>query len=221
MGAPTHPAWISSLLGSGKYTDFKISCQEELFHVHKAVVCTQSPVIAAAADGSFKESLTNTIYLDDFDVKIVKEMLDYLYMGETNSLFNPSANDQEMNAKLDPLIRLHAIADYLGIAGLGRDCMGSIESTFHMAWNVESFIATTTTMLNATQDSHVQRRLGYIAGHHAEALMKCDGFKSLDLPREFTLEMIQSIIRKNKASSSTPLKSTPTKRARRRVSENE
>ena len=42
------------LLGAGKYSDLKLSCQGEIFNVHKSFVCWRSPVFAAAVDGGFK-----------------------------------------------------------------------------------------------------------------------------------------------------------------------
>jgi hypothetical protein len=44
---------ISSLLLLPKYSDLQIVCQEIDFAVHKAIVCSQSPVLAANIDGNF------------------------------------------------------------------------------------------------------------------------------------------------------------------------
>ncbi|KAK2748401.1 hypothetical protein FQN55_004339 [Onygenales sp. PD_40] len=212
-----HPVCFALLLHSGKYSDCKIVCQGEVFHVHRAVVCTQSPVIAAAIDGGFKESHTSTMHLDDFDVKIVREMLQYLYQGELSfslsSLCIRMSAGEEVDAALDASTRLHAIADYLGICSLKLECIDSIEQALSQEWRIDKFITTTRTMLTTTHDANAHRRLGIIAAGYAGELMESDEFKALDLPPAFTLEMIRSILQINEASSSIP-----TKRARRQIS---
>jgi hypothetical protein len=42
------------LLDSGQYSDFIISCKNVDFKVHRAVVCTGSPMLAAACNGTFE-----------------------------------------------------------------------------------------------------------------------------------------------------------------------
>lgn len=45
---------LHQLLHSGDYSDLTLTCQGEVFKLHKAVVCPQSPVIATAVRGNFK-----------------------------------------------------------------------------------------------------------------------------------------------------------------------
>lgn len=45
---------LRRLLDSGEHSDLTLTCQGEEFRLHKAVVCLQSPVIAAALRGNFK-----------------------------------------------------------------------------------------------------------------------------------------------------------------------
>ena len=47
---------ISQLRATQKYSDLTLVCEEQEFKVHKAIVCSQSPVLAAACDGDFKVS---------------------------------------------------------------------------------------------------------------------------------------------------------------------
>lgn len=44
------------LYSSEEYSDLLISCRGNEYHVHKAIVCTQSDFFAAACRGSFKVS---------------------------------------------------------------------------------------------------------------------------------------------------------------------
>ncbi|KAK2812015.1 hypothetical protein FQN50_001724 [Emmonsiellopsis sp. PD_5] len=156
------------------------------------------------------------MHLDDFDVEIVRKMLQYLYHGELSSmsyLYIQEPTKEAVDAMLDAYTRLHAIADYLGMRSLKLQCIDSIDQAFDREWHIDKFITTTRTMLTTTQDANAHRRLGNIAARYAGELMESGEFKSLDLPPAFTLEMIQSILQKNKAPSSTP-----TKRARQRIS---
>jgi hypothetical protein len=45
---------LSQLLQSSEYSDFTLVCQGQEFHLHKNVVCVQSPMINAALKGDFK-----------------------------------------------------------------------------------------------------------------------------------------------------------------------
>ena len=52
---------LALLMGSEKYSDLKFVCQGQEFKVHKAIVCTQSPVLAAACDGGFQVRVTDDL----------------------------------------------------------------------------------------------------------------------------------------------------------------
>ena len=43
----------SSLMKSAKYSDLTLICNEVELRVHRAIVCSQSPVLSAACDGAF------------------------------------------------------------------------------------------------------------------------------------------------------------------------
>lgn len=45
---------LGALLDSGEYSDFTLMCENQEFPVHKGIVCSQSPVIAAAMRGDFQ-----------------------------------------------------------------------------------------------------------------------------------------------------------------------
>ncbi|OBT47019.1 hypothetical protein VE00_02489 [Pseudogymnoascus sp. WSF 3629] len=48
---------MDTLLDSGKYSDMRITCQARPWNVHRAVICTASPVFAAMVDGKFKSGV--------------------------------------------------------------------------------------------------------------------------------------------------------------------
>jgi hypothetical protein len=53
---------LAQLMGTGKYSDLKFVCEGHEFRVHKAIVCSQSPVLTAACDGAFQVYLIG-VYL--------------------------------------------------------------------------------------------------------------------------------------------------------------
>lgn len=98
-----------SLFESGEYSDFSIACNDRVFKVHKAIVCPQSPVLAAAINGDFQvgsipyshfiqgidadyciqEAKTGVVKIDGFDVDTVEAMINFLYGKMTGILQEP------------------------------------------------------------------------------------------------------------------------------------
>lgn len=50
---------FGNILATGKYSDFRIKCNEHTFNVHKAVLCSASPFFKAAMEGNTKVSGPN------------------------------------------------------------------------------------------------------------------------------------------------------------------
>ncbi|PVH79552.1 hypothetical protein DL98DRAFT_572402 [Cadophora sp. DSE1049] len=74
--APEPSNILSTLLSTGQFSDLTITCREQVFRVHRAVVCPQSKPLAAA------EAQTGTIDLDDRDPEVIAKFLHYLYHGD-------------------------------------------------------------------------------------------------------------------------------------------
>lgn len=93
-----NPGGLSRLLVLPKYSDLQLVCEEEIFPVHKAIVCSQSPVLAAAVDSDFlvriiadycklldsrliitQEAKSGIIHIEEFDAKTLKRMLSFMY----------------------------------------------------------------------------------------------------------------------------------------------
>ncbi|KAI9781527.1 MAG: hypothetical protein M1839_005942 [Geoglossum umbratile] len=108
-----------SLFQSDKYSDLTITCGNEVFKVHRAVVCPRSKFFAAACDGKFKEGITSEIELPDDDPETVQRMLSFLYTCDYNDELHINAPD-----------KLHTIApvEDTMIISTGEDTM-SITST--------------------------------------------------------------------------------------------
>ncbi|KAF5569597.1 hypothetical protein FPANT_13896, partial [Fusarium pseudoanthophilum] len=70
---------LANLLKTGKYSDLTISCGNDQYRVHKAIICPRSNFFEAAFSGEFKEAQTGEIDLPDDDPVAVKMMIEYLY----------------------------------------------------------------------------------------------------------------------------------------------
>ncbi|CAG8370860.1 unnamed protein product, partial [Penicillium salamii] len=74
-----------------KYSDLTILCLDEVYAVHKCIVCTRSDFFAKACDGGFQEASTDEIILQE-EPALVREMIEYFY---TLDYLAPSTNVSE------------------------------------------------------------------------------------------------------------------------------
>ncbi|ATY64035.1 BTB POZ fold domain containing [Cordyceps militaris] len=76
-------AGILRSLGTGQFCDFEFVCGELRVPVHRAVVCSQSPVFAAACLGRKPQAAnSNSLQIPDTDPQTVRLMVQYLYTGK-------------------------------------------------------------------------------------------------------------------------------------------
>ncbi|KAK4697472.1 hypothetical protein P7C71_g625, partial [Lecanoromycetidae sp. Uapishka_2] len=85
-------ASMENLFHSSKYSDLTIRCGEEVWRVHRNIVCQRSKFFAAACDGGFKEATTATVTLEEDDPSTVGRMLLYLYTHEYSDIDEGSAS---------------------------------------------------------------------------------------------------------------------------------
>ncbi|MCJ1263456.1 hypothetical protein MMC22_003326 [Lobaria immixta] len=128
-----------SILQSGKYSDMTISCEDVVFHVHRAVLCPASEFFTSACDGDFEEAHTRVISLEG-QVDVVKMMLLYLYTGDyfdpvtsfqdywmggpeagvANNEDNADAAAEKTSIWMTNNVRVYAIADKYVLPGLKK-----------------------------------------------------------------------------------------------------
>ncbi|KAG9256222.1 uncharacterized protein F5Z01DRAFT_734917 [Emericellopsis atlantica] len=116
---------LAQLLATGQPSDLTLSCHGHIFEVHKAIVCSQSPVLKAAVHGPFEEARTGIIKVGGFRPETVRQMVEFLYTTDYNYSAVPmkdldsQAGDSEMpNDELHQTVRVNAIADYYQIPEL-------------------------------------------------------------------------------------------------------
>jgi len=56
-----HFSWMAALLKNGTYSDLLIRCGEEVYNVHKSIVCPRAGFFAAACENSWKVNTPSTV----------------------------------------------------------------------------------------------------------------------------------------------------------------
>ncbi|KAK7569169.1 BTB/POZ protein [Phyllosticta citricarpa] len=74
---------FSRLLESGDFSDLKIHCEDAMWKVHKAIICSQSEFFRAACNPrhGFKEATSGAIELHEVNRYIIQAVIDFLYTG--------------------------------------------------------------------------------------------------------------------------------------------
>ncbi|KAM3452780.1 hypothetical protein NHJ6243_009274 [Beauveria neobassiana] len=82
MADSTRGPNLGHLLKSGQFSDLTLVCRDQEFNVHKAVVCAQSQVLAAAIREPFQASKTGQIVIEEYDTDTVEQLVEFLYTGD-------------------------------------------------------------------------------------------------------------------------------------------
>jgi hypothetical protein len=79
-----------------EFSDLKLIVENKIFHVHKAILTTSSPVFKRMFCLQFKESLDNQVTLPQKKVEDILELLKYLY-----PTFEKKFNESNIHSLLD------------------------------------------------------------------------------------------------------------------------
>ncbi|RFU76155.1 hypothetical protein TARUN_6097 [Trichoderma arundinaceum] len=209
---------LRQLMQSGQFSDLTFVCQGQEFKIHKLVVCSQSPVLAAAIKGQFKEAQTGVIQIDGFDVETVRRMVEFLYMGDYDIQHPeedkavtaaPSGANEEVNldpeatstAPLVPAqdtlhhVRVNAIADYYDVQGLALLATQKIRLAYQSNWDAKAFLSSAIEALGATGDESLHGMLALLAAQNLEELLKSEPCQLATLFGDFGLRFVRSYVR--------------------------
>jgi speckle-type POZ protein len=156
---------MGSLLKEGKYTDWKIICQQREFNVHSYILAVRSPTLACFFKHDLAEQENKTIIVDDIMPNILEELLVYVYTDRAPRV-DTMASD------------LLAAADKYELEHLKVLCEISLKKTVCTANAAE---------LYALSDMYHAKQLraatvDYIINHSAQ-VMETEGWKLLMLNR--------------------------------------
>ncbi|GFT75756.1 speckle-type POZ protein A [Nephila pilipes] len=117
---------LSSLLQLGLHTDVILSVGEKEFQAHRAILAARSPVFAKMFEHETLEKMKNRVIIEDISVDAMKQLLRFLYTGDTDEL-----STQEF-------LSLFVAADKYDLPKLKKICSNSLCSrvTNDIALNV-------------------------------------------------------------------------------------
>lgn len=101
---------LQVILEGEVHNNVTISVGDELFQVHKTMICSHSPVFAAMFEHDTLEKAKSRIYIDDISADTLKEMISFIYFGSTSQMSHELAMD------------LYAAADKYAMTDLKRRC---------------------------------------------------------------------------------------------------
>ncbi|UYV69649.1 SPOPL [Cordylochernes scorpioides] len=81
--------WIEdmeSLIGSQKFSDVVLKADGHEIKAHKNILAARSPVFSAMFEHEMKESKESLVEIEDTDPEVLKEMLRFIYTGQSPNL---------------------------------------------------------------------------------------------------------------------------------------
>lgn len=171
----------TSLLTEEKYSDLTITTLTGPFKVHKAIVCTQSKVLAAMCDGGFKETSTSILRLEHDDPATVERMITFLYTGNYDHGTNGKWEFILKGAKwfvgpmLEATTLVYSIADKYDIELLKALAKDKFELVASAACNCEEFAAVAAKVFNTTPDTDKGLRdiVSRICAENIDTILAC------------------------------------------------
>lgn len=117
---------LRSLLQHELHTDVTLNVGEEKFQAHRAILAARSPVFAKMFEHESLEKMENRIVIEDISVEAMKQLLHYLYTGDTDEL------------STEEYLSLFVAADKYDIPKLKKNCSSYLCSkvTTNVALNV-------------------------------------------------------------------------------------
>ncbi|KAB8239979.1 hypothetical protein BDV35DRAFT_399057 [Aspergillus flavus] len=198
---------LSQILFNNQYTDLTLQCQSMTFNAHRAIVCTQSPVLAAACKGNFQESQTGTIKIEGFEPQTVKQMIEFFYCqtystddDDNNGSDSDAAvaNPTNMAKLLQQHVRVNAIADYYNVPPLVALTVSRVREAVQANWSVADFSFLVQETFATSGDRSIQSLLISIASDRIQELLASTSFNGLDLAPDFVFELLRAVVASNR-----------------------
>ncbi|KAK5674684.1 hypothetical protein LTS10_012685 [Elasticomyces elasticus] len=128
-----------------KHSDLIIRCADNRWTVHKVIVCAQSPVLAKACEGGFKEAEEGLITLHEEDPRVVEAMLQFIYTLDFDDSYH---NVVEMPAIVFN-VNVHIAADKYDIPALRKLTASKFHAYALTKWDTAGFAEAAALVFNA------------------------------------------------------------------------
>lgn len=139
---------LKALYKSSDYSDFRVLCGSDVYHVHKAVVCSQSEFFAAACKFG-QEAAEGQINLTEDGPARVKAMIQYLYCLEYDI---PESENTEDKEGLVFHAEMYSIADKYNIRGLKSLAQDLFQKSTKKTVVIKEFATAIRTVFETTVD---------------------------------------------------------------------
>lgn len=180
---------------SGPTIEFRVGAGAALvtFHLHETLVCASSRFCNCAVNGTWKESKSRSILLDDVDASIFRIYVSWLYRAQLPVRID--APGLEGNAEYLALARAYVLGDRLQDVAFCDACIDTMivksqtKSTDGSCWYpVGPVIACIYD--NTTPKSKARNLLVDLYAHNGHGnWLKEWADKDMDLPREFLFDL--------------------------------
>ncbi|KAJ3483988.1 hypothetical protein NLG97_g7171 [Lecanicillium saksenae] len=204
---------LGKLLQTGEYADLTLVCGDQEFRAHKAVVCAQSAVLAAAIKEPFEASKSGRITVNEFDTAQITGMMEFLYIGDYSS---PSCDKNDRtdaknagslasgaeNAVGDHStpeetllqhVRMNAVADFYDIPGLADLSCRKVKEAIAETKNGALVLDAAKEMLETTRDLALHELLADAAADQVREYLETDLL--MDLIGSFGVQLLKKLVK--------------------------
>jgi len=129
---------VKEFLEKKQHPDVEIICQGDSVPCHRLVMAARSDVLAAQLGSDLKEAREGKIDIKDMDVSTVRDMVHYMYTGDTGDMFKYKAKNLLVAANRYQLEELKEICQNFLITkiktenALGMFVMGHANNAEHL-----------------------------------------------------------------------------------------
>ncbi|KAM3477452.1 hypothetical protein MY8738_006426 [Beauveria namnaoensis] len=194
MAASARGINLGQLLESGQFSDLTLVCGDKQFNVHKAVVCAQSQVLAAAIREPFQASKTGKIVIEEHDIDTVEKMVEFLYTGDYKPQPHQAEDKRDNTAPEENLVQhilVNSIADYYDIKALADLSKEKLQHASQDA-NKSHLLEAATVALSRTGDTTVHAVLADATAKNIRQHLESNELAAL--VGEFAIEIIKKSV---------------------------
>ena len=179
---------IGKLFGEKKFSDIKITCGEEVFDCHRNILSVRSPVFDAMFQSDMIENRSKNVVIMDIKPEVVKEMLYFIYNGETST-----------ENVMDDIGRdLLAAADEYQLELLKNKCEVKLCSSLDLSNSVELLV-----LADLHEASRLRRMALRLVTRNMDAIVNTEVYKDFiahhpGLALEITQALVQKVGAKRK-----------------------
>ncbi|KFA53218.1 hypothetical protein S40293_10031 [Stachybotrys chartarum IBT 40293] len=157
---------LKGLYSSREYSDLVISCGRKEYHVHRAIVCTQSDFFSTACRAGLKETQEGKVDLPDDDPRLVHIMVHYLYhfdydiqLQYKRSHSDGLETDGDGTDVSEPIVdilvthaKVYALAEQYMIRGLKAVALRQFKAAATVSLDINDFLQATWEVYTSTID---------------------------------------------------------------------